>query len=78
MMTRTIHGGGGVASQAEIEEYNYASFVGSENFLAFRTALQVGSTAPDFEPVLLDTGQRVKLSDYWADRDVLIEFGSLT
>lgn len=63
---------------AEVEAYNYANFEGGENFLAFRTALQVGSAAPDFEAILLDSGERVRLSDYWAHREVLIEFGSLT
>ncbi len=61
-----------------IETYNYSSLVGSDNFLDFRTVLQVGSAAPDFEATLLDTGATVKLSDYWRERDVVIEFGSLT
>lgn len=63
---------------AEIEEYNYSVFLGSENFMDFRTLLPVGSSAPDFEAVLLETARRVKLSDYWKKGDVLIEFGSLT
>ncbi len=65
-------------TQAGIEAYNYAVFVGSENFLDFRTGLQVGSAAPDFEATLLETGAPARLSDYWRGRDVLIEFGSLT
>ncbi len=64
-------------TQADIEAYNYAEFTGSENFLPFRTVLPVGSQAPDF-PATLATGQPVRLSDYWQDRDLLIEFGSLT
>ena len=44
----------------------------------FRTLLPVGSSAPDFDAVLLETGLPVKLSEYWKRNDVLIEFGSLT
>ena len=62
----------------EIEGYNHARFQGSENFLAFRTILPVGSSAPDFRATLLDSGDPVPLSDYWKKSDVLIEFGSLT
>ncbi len=62
-----------------IETYNYAHFQGGGGeFLAFRTILPVGSKAPDFAALLLETGQPVRLSDYWQGRDVLIEFGSLT
>ena len=64
--------------QAEIEAYNYAKFVGTDNFLSFRTVLPVGSQAPDFPAIRAATGQQVRLSDYWQDRDLLIEFGSLT
>lgn len=60
------------------EEYNYERFTGSENFLAFRSVLPVGSAAPDFRAALLDSGEPVSLSDYWRKSDVLIEFGSLT
>lgn len=67
-----------MTDQAKIEDYNYAVFVGSEEYLAFRTLLPVGSSAPDFQATLLDTGQSVKLSEYWKKSDVLIEFGSLT
>jgi hypothetical protein len=67
-----------VSDHVETEAYNYTEFVGSEDFLAFRTILQVGSPAPDFTATLLESGQPVRLSDYWRQRDVLIEFGSLT
>ena len=63
--------------QFEIETYNYSEFVGSD-FLPFRTHLPVGSSAPDFQAILLETGQPVRLSDYWNKSDLLIEFGSLT
>lgn len=67
-----------MATQAEIEEYNYGVFVGTEKYMEFRTLLPVGSIAADFQATLLETGQPVKLSDYWKKSDVLIEFGSLT
>jgi hypothetical protein len=54
-----------MANIDHIEGYNYAVFVGSENFMDFRTLLPVGSSAPDFEARLLETGQSVKLSEYW-------------
>ena len=63
--------------QFEIETYNYSEFVGSD-FLPFRTHLPVGSSAPDFQAIPLETGQPVRLSDYWKKSDLLIEFGSLT
>ena len=62
--------------QGEIEKYNYSDFVGSD-FLPFRTQLPVGSSAPDFQAVLLETGQAVRLSDYWKQNDLVVEFGSL-
>ncbi len=65
-------------SMSETEDYNYSVFVGSEEFLAFRTLLPVGSSAPDFQAQLLDTGQSVKLSEFWKSGDVLLEFGSFT
>lgn len=64
--------------KSEIERYNYSEFVGSDQFLTFRSHLPVGSSAPDFPATLLETGQSVRLSDYWKKGDVLIEFGSLT
>ena len=67
-----------MSDRPEAEPYNYEEFVGSEDFLAFRTALPVGSPAPDFSATLLATGETVRLSDFWRQRDALIEFGSLT
>ena len=63
---------------SEIESYNYSVFEGKEDFVGFRTSLQVGSIVPDFGATLLETGQAVRLSDYWRERDVLVEFGALT
>ncbi len=62
---------------AEIERYNYSEFVGSD-FLPFRTHLPVGSPASDFPAILLQTGQPVRLSDFWKKGDLLVEFGSFT
>lgn len=67
-----------MANIGEIEGYNYSVFVGSEDFMDFRTLVPVGSSAPDFEAKLLETGGPVKLSEYWKGNDVLIEFGSFT
>jgi len=61
-----------------VEAYNYAAFEGTDDFLAFRTALPVGSLAPDIAAVLADDGRPVRLSESWRDGDVLVEFGSLT
>lgn len=68
-----------MAIQTEVEWYNYAEFAlsGSE-FLDFRTILPVGAKAPDLTLTDLDSGQIVQLSEYWKDKDLLVEFGSLT
>lgn len=60
------------------DDYNYAVFEGTDDFLAFRTALPIGSLAPDGEVVIAATGQRARLSDFWRGHDLVIEFGSLT
>ena len=62
----------------DIEEYNYSIFEGREDFIAFRSGLQVGMPAPDFPATLLATGETVRLSDFWRQQDVVIEFGSHT
>ena len=64
--------------QGGVDSYNYATFEGTDDFLAFRTALPVGSPAPDAEVIDLGTGEPVRLASYWQRQDVLIEFGSLT
>ena len=58
--------------------YNYSVFEGQGDFDSFPSSAHVGSPAPDFSAILLDTGQPVRLSDYWRDKDVVIEFGSYT
>lgn len=60
------------------EPYNYTTFEGTEDFLAFRTALPAGSQAVDGPVIDAATGERRMLSDYWAGKDLVIEFGSLT
>ena len=64
--------------QDEIATYNYAEFIGDDDFLAFRTALPVGSVAPDVTVTVAATGEAACLSDYWRNGDLVIEFGSLT
>ncbi len=61
-----------------IEAYNYAAFEGTDDFLAFRTTLPVGSPAPDFAVTLADDGAAARLCDFWRDGDLVVEFGSLT
>lgn len=58
--------------------YNYTVFKGQGDFESFPAKVPVGSVAPDISAVLLETGQTVQLSDYWRERDVLVEFGSYT
>ncbi len=65
-------------NEQAIAQYNYSEFVGSEEFLAFRSLCQVGTSAPDFATLRLNDRQTVKLSDYWKNGDVVLEFGSLT
>ena len=64
--------------QSDVETYNYATFEGTDDFLAFRTALPVGSLAPEAEVLLAESGEPVRLSEFWRGQDLLIEFGSLT
>jgi hypothetical protein len=61
-----------------VADYNYATFDGTDDFLAFRTALPVGFAAPDIAVTVSETGETARLADFWRDRDLLIEFGSLT
>jgi len=66
-----------MADQTEVQKYNYRDFVSSD-FLPFRTHLPVGSPAPECHASLLETGQAVRLSDYWKQNNLVVEFGSLT
>ena len=64
--------------QDVIGAYNYAKFICDDDFLAFRRALPVGSAAPDVTVTVAVTGEAARLSDYWRNTDLVIEFGSLT
>ncbi len=64
--------------------YNYEHFdayvAGGEDereFGAFPNALHAGERAPNGELTQLD-GERVRLSDLWRGRGVVLEFGSFT
>ena len=66
-------------AETAVALYNYEAFMGGEaDFMAFRSKLPIGSPAPDFTAVALDSGEKVQLRDYWKDGDLVIEFGSLT
>ncbi len=65
----------------EADEYNYADFILRREiplFEAFREQMHVGDGAPDFDLTLLDDGKRVRLSDYWTEGALVVEFGSFT
>ena len=64
--------------------YNYERFdeyVSSgedeREFGAFPGMLHAGERAPDGELQLLD-GERIRLSEAWGERGVVLEFGSFT
>ncbi len=60
------------------DTYNYSIFNGQGDFEDFPNMLRAGALAPDFAATLLGTGQTVHLSDYWRQRDLVVEFGSFT
>lgn len=60
------------------DEYNYQIFNGQGDFEDFPNVLRAGMGAPDFTAILLETGQPVRLSDYWRKGDLVVEFGSFT
>jgi len=64
--------------------YNYERFdvyvesgQDEREFGAFPSALPAGERAPDGELALLG-GDRVRLSDLWREKGVVLEFGSFT
>ena len=67
-----------MGEQDVVHTYNCTEFIGDDDFLAFRTALPVGSVAPDVAVTVAATGEPGRLSYYWRDADLVIEFGSLT
>ncbi len=64
--------------------YNYERFdeyvesgEDEREFGAFPGMLHAGERAPDGELQLLD-GERIRLSEAWGERGVVLEFGSFT
>ncbi|HAL47593.1 MAG: hypothetical protein FI707_06020 [SAR202 cluster bacterium] len=61
--------------------YNYEIFpldMTDDEFTAFPDVLKTGAKAPDGVLIDVATGESVRLSDYWKNGPVLIEFGSIT
>jgi hypothetical protein len=65
--------------------YNYVRFddyvesgADTAEFDAFPTILHAGDPAPDASLTVLNDGTEVKLSDLWANRNLVVEFGSFT
>jgi hypothetical protein len=64
--------------------YNYEHFDGyvesgkdEREFSSFPNMLHAGERAPDGELMLLD-GERLRLSELWRQRELVLEFGSFT
>ena len=67
-----------------VSSYNYEHFDAyvesgqdEREFSAFPNILHAGERAPDGELTTLD-GARVRLSELWRRRDLVLEFGSFT
>ncbi len=63
------------------EQYNYTNFpedMQETDFSAFPNILHAGTDAPDGVLVDAATGSEVRLSDYWSEGPLVIEFGSAT
>lgn len=67
------------------DSYNYDRFdeyvatgVDQVEFAAFPNHLHAGDPAPDASLTRLDDGGEVHLSEMWAARNLVIEFGSYT
>jgi hypothetical protein len=65
--------------------YNYERFDAyvesgedEREFVAFPNMLHAGERAPDGELTLLLDGGRVRMSELWRQRPVVLEFGSFT
>jgi peroxiredoxin len=66
--------------EEEITSYNYENYTRAETAgksAEFKTCLRAGGEAPDFELKTLE-GERVRLSQFRANKHVLLEFGSIT
>ena len=65
----------------EMEEYNYETFpltMSANEFKDFPDFLHVGQKAPDGDLVDVATGRTGRLSDYWSEGPLVVEFGSIT
>jgi hypothetical protein len=78
-------GGRGEGVAVEAWTYNYVHFdeyvesgAAEREFSAFAGRLHAGEQPPDFTATRLDDGAAVRLSDWWRDRTVVVEFGSFT
>ena len=65
--------------------YNYERFddyvesgADTTEFHGFPNNLHAGDPAPDASLTVLNDGSEVKLSDLWASRNLVVEFGSFT
>ncbi len=62
--------------------YNYEGYDPGEReeeeFARFQEILKVSQEAPDFEATRLEDGEKVRLSDFTAHSNVVLEFGSFT
>ena len=67
--------------ERKMSEYNYASFpltMSGEDFARFPGLTKAGQPAPDGELVNVADGRAVKLSGYWCEGPLVVEFGSIT
>lgn len=67
------------------ETYNYDRFDlyvesgrDDQEFSTFFDQLHAGGRAPDAKLTQLEDGEVVALSELWAERDLVVEFGSFT
>lgn len=82
---RATHAGAVYSPDMTTFEYNYDRFdryvdSGAElaEFLAFPNHLHAGDPAPEASLIRLDDESEIRLSDLWADHNVVLEFGSFT
>lgn len=65
----------------EYPQYNYPHFLAGPDeleFESFQNTMRVGEIAPDFPALRLEDGTTVRLGDYTARGNVVVEFGSFT
>ncbi len=63
------------------EHYNYPHFpdhYSPEPFESFKNLLHVGDEAPDGPVVRLQDQEQVAFSNWWSDKPLVVEFGSVT